>query len=358
MTSYSWKIKVEYYYCGILLLIRITINIAGGFIMNPEQIVIGIDGGGTNTRVMVCDLRGLVLAYIERGSASIYKDKKAAQNVQGAIADALRQADRTIEQVVALVAGIAGYDAPSDLEWITPLTELPGLTVPKWHVNDAVSAHSGALMGKPGIVVIAGTGSIIVGITEDGQFLRNYDFHHYAVSAARSIAYDAVYEMLAGSYDDTDHILLQRMLEHFGVPTIAQLAEAAKKGFAEDRRERDKHFGDFAPAITESAEQGSTLAIRVCSRAIDQIKVGIELIAASFASEEVKVTFIGSVANSAYFLRTLSNRLAYGNNKRYAVMKPQFSPVVGSVLLALKNVNVSIDDETIHNLQEFERSQR
>lgn len=326
--------------------------------MNLEHVVIGIDGGGTVTRVMVCDLWGHVLAYVERGSASIYKDKKAAQNVQGAIADALLQADCTNKQVVALVAGIAGYDAPSDLEWITPLTELPDLTAPKWHVNDAVSAHSGALMGNPGIIVIAGTGSIIVGVTEDGQFIRNYDFHHYAVSAARSIAYDAVYEMLAGSYDDTDCLLLQTMLGHFGVSTIAQLNDVAKKGFAEDRRERDKHFGEFAPAITAAAEQGSTLAIRVCNRAIDQIKVGIELIAASFAGEEVAVTFIGSVVNSAYFLQTLSDRLTLGNNKRYNVVQPQFSPVIGSVLLALKNVNVSIDNEIIHNLQEFERSQR
>jgi glucosamine kinase len=67
-----------------------------------------------------------------------------------------------------VVIGIVGYDTPSDLNWIAPLTKLPELTCPVWHVNDAVSAHSGALMGRSGIIVIAGTGSIIVGITEDG----------------------------------------------------------------------------------------------------------------------------------------------------------------------------------------------
>lgn len=133
--------------------------------MSSEQVVIGIDGGGTHTRVMVSDLEGNVLSYIERGSASIYKDQHATQNVHEAITEALHMAGRTNKQVQALVAGIAGYDNPSDLDWITPLTDLPGFTFPKWHVNDAVSAHSGALMTQPGIVVIAGTGSIIVGIT-------------------------------------------------------------------------------------------------------------------------------------------------------------------------------------------------
>jgi glucosamine kinase len=322
--------------------------------MSTKQVVIGIDGGGTHTRVMVSDKQGHVLAYLERGSASIYKDKQAAQNVQGAIAEALQQADRTAADVQALVAGIAGYDAPSDLEWITPLTELPGLTCPVLHVNDAVSAHSGALMGKPGIVVIAGTGSIIVGVTEDGQFIRNYDFHHYAVTAARSIAYDTVYEVLAGSYDESDKGLLDSMLAHWRAPSLGELAELAKKGFHEERRARDKQFGDFAPAVTKAAEQGSSVAIRVCKRAIGQIKIGIELIAASFASEEVSVTFIGSVANSAYYLGSLREKLAQGNNKRYLIVQPQFPPVIGSVLLALKHAHCSIDDGVINQLQRWE----
>ncbi|MGG1634514.1 BadF/BadG/BcrA/BcrD ATPase family protein [Paenibacillus sp. FSL K6-3182] len=321
--------------------------------LQEEQVVIGIDGGGTHTRVMVCSHRGHVLSYLERGSASIYKDEMAAENVQGAITQALQQAGRTPYHALALVAGIAGLDSPSDLEWIKTLTKLPGLTCPMWHVNDAVSAHRGALMGEQGIVVIAGTGSIIVGMTDDGQMIRNYDFHHYAASAARFVAYDAVYEMLAGNCDDTDRELREAMLVHWNVSTAQQLADIAKKGFADDRRTRDKQFGKFAPAVTEAAERGSSLAIRVCNRAIDQIKVGIEMIASSFYSEEVAVTFTGSVANSPYFIRELGEKLRQGNNKRYTVVQPKFPPVVGSVLLALKQLDIAIDDDVIHNLSEY-----
>lgn len=319
--------------------------------MNSNQIVIGIDGGGTHTRVMVSDLEGTALSYIERGSASIYKDEHATHNVREAITEALHLAGRSCEQVQALAAGIAGYDDPSDLEWITPLTDLPGLTCPKWHVNDAVSAHSGALMTKPGIVVIAGTGSIITGITEDGQYIRNYDFHHYAASAARFISYDAVFETLAGHTNETDSDLIRLMLEHWNMSSIDKLAAAAKRGFTGDQRERDKQFGEFAPVLTIEAEKGSSVAVRVCSRAIDQMKVGIELIASSFVSDEVLVTFIGSVVNSPYFYQALSGQLtSAGRNKRYAVVKPQFAPVAGSVLLALKNLNIPIDEAIINNL--------
>lgn len=327
--------------------------------MSSQQVVIGIDGGGTHTRVMVSDLEGNVLSYIERGSASIYKDQQATQNVHEAITDALHMAGRTNKQVQALVAGIAGYDNLSDLDWITPLTDLPGFTCPKWHVNDAVSAHSGALMTQPGIVVIAGTGSIIVGITEDGQFIRNYDFHHYAASAARFISYDAVYETLAGYTNETDSNLTRLMLEHWNVSSIDEFAKVAKRGFIEDRQERDKRFGEFAPFLTAAAEHGSSVAVRVCNRAIDQMKVGIELIASSFVSDEVAATFIGSVVNSPYFYRALSEQLSTtGNNKRYAVIKPQFTPVAGSVLLALKNLNIPIEKAIINNLHKSDHLPR
>ncbi|MBD2870252.1 BadF/BadG/BcrA/BcrD ATPase family protein [Paenibacillus arenilitoris] len=320
--------------------------------MNEKKAVIGIDGGGTHTRVLVCDTDGNALAYVERGSASFHKDERAAQNVREAIREALSQAGCAAGQAIGLAAGIAGYDQPSDLDWIRPSTELPGLACPKWHVNDAVSAHAGALLGEPGIVVIAGTGSIIVGVTLDGEVVRNYDFHHYAASAARFLAYDAVYETLAGNADESDAELVQSMLGHWNVRSLSELGDVAKRGFHPDRRERDKHFGDFAPILTRAAEQGSSTARRVCDRAILQTKVGIELIAPSLGGGDIPVAFIGSVANSPYFYRTLRAQLdKSGNNGRFAVAEPAFPPVVGSVLLAMKHLGLPIGEAFLDNIR-------
>lgn len=54
-------------------------------VQSTNGIVIGIDGGGTHTRIMVVDLTGNVLAYLENGASSIYKDLHARENVQSAI---------------------------------------------------------------------------------------------------------------------------------------------------------------------------------------------------------------------------------------------------------------------------------
>ncbi|MGO4538560.1 N-acetylglucosamine kinase [Paenibacillus sp. 2TAB19] len=313
-----------------------------------KEVVIGIDGGGTYTRVAVADLSGNVRASIVvDGAASFHKDLSAATNVRQAIVSALAEAGAELHQVRGVAAGIAGYDSPADLEWVEQLTDVPGLDCPKWHVNDTVAAHYGALMARPGIVAIAGTGSNILAITESGQAISNYNFHHYAASAARFIAYDAVYEALAGRTDASDGELITAMLNHWNCSTLDELASLARSGFEEDARERNRRFGQFAPCITSAAEEGVPLAVRVCDRAIEQMIVGIELLARSFESETIPVSFIGSVANSPYFLRTLAAKLTLGRNRSYSVTEPSLPPVAGAVLLALRRLDIQIDEESL-----------
>ncbi|GGG17029.1 BadF/BadG/BcrA/BcrD ATPase family protein [Paenibacillus abyssi] len=321
------------------------------------NVILGIDGGGTHTRVMVSDLSGNVLSYIEKGSASIRKDLLARQNVNQAILESLSAAGVELNQVCGIAAGVAGYDSEADLEWVESLTAIEGLTCPKWHFNDAVAAHYGALITKPGIVAVSGTGSIILAMTEKGQYIRNYDFHHYSDSAARFIAYDAVYEVLAGNRDETDKELVQLMLQHWEIHSIQELSYLARQGFGEDRRARDKKFGQFAPAVTEAASKGSSVSVYVCDRAIHKIKVGIEMMAAAFTGDIVSVAFIGSVINSPYFNCELTKQLALGNNKSFIVVNPRFSPVTGSVLYAMNGLNIAIDDVVIHNLENSIHSQ-
>ncbi|QYR21836.1 ATPase [Paenibacillus sp. sptzw28] len=323
-------------------------------VVDSQNIVIGIDGGGTHTRVMIADLSGKILSYLEKkAAASLEKDLFAQKNVHEAVVEAIAAAGRALPDVRGIAAGIAGYDSGRDLQWVESLTDISGLSCPKWHMNDTVAAHYGAFMSKPGIVVISGTGSNILAVTEQGRYICNYDLHHYAASAARFIVYDAVYEALAGNVHETDGELIRSMLLHWGVSSMEELREVACTGFLADSRERNKKFGQLAPAITEAARQDSRLARTVCDRAIHQITVGVEILAAYFSGPSVSVAFIGSVANSPYFREQLIGRLRSGNNKAYAVIDPYLPPAAGSVLFALEKMNIPVSEAVINNLQKF-----
>lgn len=317
-----------------------------------ENVVVGIDGGGTYTRVAVADPMGKLLSYVKyQGGASFYKNANAAENVGAAIRKALDEARCRPESILEIAAGIAGYDDESDLEWVWKLIDIPGLHCTPRYVNDAVIAHRGALLGASGIVAIAGTGSIGFGITETGRQIRNYDFHHYAETAARHLAYNLVYEVIAGETDDTDEELLRQVFAHFGAADLRELAERGSQGFAKDNIERKKLFGDLAPRITQAARQGSRLAQRVCHKAAEEIVTEIKLVGACFGEDPIRVAIIGSVGNSPYIYDTIQELLVSGGAHAYELTDCALPPVLGAVILALQGQGISINETIQQNLK-------
>ncbi|GAA3408208.1 N-acetylglucosamine kinase [Paenibacillus hodogayensis] len=324
--------------------------------MAVQEAVIGIDGGGSYTRVMVSDLQGRILSYAEGGASSIHKDSNAVQNVRSAIQDALAKAECNPWNVKGLCAGIAGYDSENDLEWVEALTAVEGLDGPKQHVNDAVIAHAGAFLGEPGIVVVSGTGSILFAITEDGTQRRNYDYRHYASSAARFLSYDSVFEMLAGHVHQSDQQMIEDVLRYWNARDMDHFRSIAAGGFVEDRQERDKLFGQMAPIVTDAAYGGSRLARVVCDKAVREIAVGVEILGSCFHSERVAVTGIGSVINSPYMKSALAAKLQPGRNKQYRLADPALSAVSGAVLMALKHVRAPLGPDTLREIGKHPRS--
>ena len=99
------------------------------------------------------------------------------------------QGDLEPADAVGMAAGMAaihrvGSDRGSGVnDWAERYLSLPSLTCPRTIVNDAVTAHRGALLGRPGVIVVAGTGSMILAITEDGRQVESGQLQHYAGGA-------------------------------------------------------------------------------------------------------------------------------------------------------------------------------
>jgi glucosamine kinase len=314
---------------------------------NPTDIVIGIDGGASTTRVIVSDLHGNVLGHGMGGSCFSPQYANAAKNVQQAIEKALVMADRRARDVKSLTAGIAGYDRISDIVWVKTLTALAGIACPCQHVNDALVAHSGAFVSELGIVIIAGSGCILFGITPAGQHIRNYDFLHYAPAGSKLLGLYAMQEALAGNIDDSDQNLLRQILVHWRVPTLEKIREMGASGFMAQLPELDTTLRTLAPAITAAASKGSHLAQRVCNQAISITVLGVKIMS-PLMPQPLSTALVGSVANSDYFKKHLSQALRDAN---CPVVEPRLPPTAGAVLLALKKLEVQIDDEVIDNLR-------
>lgn len=317
----------------------------------PAPVVVGLDGGGTYTRAVCADLAGNVLAQAQTGGANPSKNADAEQNLQGAIQQVLALAQRTPAEVVELVAGISGLDDPADQTWAQKFTTVPGLTIQPACVNDAVVAWAGALGLQPGIIVIAGTGCIVFGVTEQGRQVRNYDFSHYAQATARDLTYTTVFRIVAGEIAAADQKFVEEILAYFGAPTTLALAEQAVRNEQRAYKEVIRQYGEGAPLVTAAAAQAVPLACAVCDEAVRQLAQGVRLLGSLFAQDAVAYALIGSVVRSLYLQQRLTALLAIPTNHTYIPTEPILSPERGAVLLALQRYGVIIDDQLLKRLR-------
>ena len=130
-----------------------------------SKFVVGLDGGGTQTRVLVADLAGNVTGTGLSGPCSMAAvvPAEALAAALAAIDDALSQAGAERADIAALCAGIAGFSSSERRQQFTAglHTAFPGALLSV--EPDYVAAFAGGTGGELGVLVIAGTGSVAYG---------------------------------------------------------------------------------------------------------------------------------------------------------------------------------------------------
>ncbi|KAL6561910.1 hypothetical protein OROGR_002917 [Orobanche gracilis] len=152
-----------------------------------EAVILGVDGGATSTVCVCLPLRPLCehrhlpdpLPVIGRAAAGCSNHNSvgaqaARKTLEHVINKALSTAGKNHSAVFAVCLGVSGVNHPSDqervLNWMRDM--FPG-AVKIYVKTDAVAALASGTMGKlHGCVLIAGTGCIAYGFTEDGREAR------------------------------------------------------------------------------------------------------------------------------------------------------------------------------------------
>jgi glucosamine kinase len=225
--------------------------------MNTSQLYfLGIDGGGSKCRARIRDEQGHLLGESVGGSSNIYQDFDGAiANIISAAAEAAKAAGVSISALHAGL-GVAGIVTSVGAEKLQS-ARLPFATVVA--DNDAYTACVGAFSGDDGGIVVAGTGSIGVGIV-DGKchIVGGWGFQlgdhgsgawlgHHAVRRA-ALALDGLLQPTG---------LIEAVLERSG-QTRQSLSRWSETAVPRD-------YAAFAPLVFEHAAkadvQGMTIVI-------------------------------------------------------------------------------------------------
>ena len=133
--------------------------------------VLGIDAGGTKTVCQLADDSGEVLAEARRGGANL--QAVGELEVEKVLHDVMEEAIGDLDvRPAAICLGIAGVDRPEDAGVVRGIMKRIGYKAKVLVVNDALVALEAGAPDQPGVVVIAGTGSIAYGRNDRNQAAR------------------------------------------------------------------------------------------------------------------------------------------------------------------------------------------
>src|SRR5215203_3582587 len=135
-----------------------------------HTLVVGVDGGGSKTRAVVADGAGKVLGIGLAGPSNPLRVGvgEAVGAIRDAADKACAEAGVRRGEIVAAEVGLAGVKRADIRERMRAAVAELGVKIVEV-VTDADIALYGATEGKPGLVIIAGTGSVCCGINARGR---------------------------------------------------------------------------------------------------------------------------------------------------------------------------------------------
>ncbi len=308
--------------------------------------IIGIDGGGTKTDCAAADLEGNIL-FKTKGNPSNFLIE-GTEKVSGSILDLINKCkdklDFNYSDIEMIFIGTAGAGRKDDAEMLKKsfidFSKSKGIDFANFIVeSDARIALEGAFSGNPGAILIAGTGSIIIGKDSAGNIHRAGGFGRLIGDEGSGYSLgrkglNSVSKQFDGRGGFT--LISKYVEEKLDINSAEKLiTEVYKNNLA---------IASVAPFVISAAENSDETALRIINEEIEETLLHISAIKQKLSINELNLSLAGSLINNDNFY---SKKLKEKIKKYFPEIKiqlPQNSPVMGAVLMAkgliAKNQNI------------------
>ncbi len=227
--------------------------------MSDGPFFAGVDGGGTKTIVVIVDRLGRERARVRTGTsnAAVVGHDGAASTLRHALIQASAEGNAALPLAGAWL-GLSGSDRPEDHRRLQPvLADLAGSIR---FTNDA-ELLLGGLPDGIGVALVAGTGSIALGVNRKGQRVRAGGWGH-------------IFSDEGSGYDITRKMLKAFALEADGRGPATTLTKRLTERFElSDPHQIIAHV--YAPSITKGDLAGLSHLVAEEAEAGDEVASGI-----------------------------------------------------------------------------------
>ena len=304
---------------------------------------LGIDGGGTKTNAALMNDAGQVLCEGEAGPSNPLRVgvETAVSNIIKAIENSCDRGGLLATDISAATLGLAGVRRKDLRERVRESfirqLHIQNTTV----VTDAEIALFGTTLGKPGVVVIAGTGSICLGRNEKGETAISGGWGPLAGDEGGGVGIaQAALHSIAKASDGRGKptALTEKAAEYFRASGTQNLIVAIYSPQIDNTR-----IAGFARSVVETALDGDPAAIEILKDA------GRELGTAACAvtrkldltKRKVPIGCVGSVFNAGRLLTDPMLKVIHDCAPKAYLTQPVLQPAHAAATMALKSMQVT-----------------
>jgi len=320
--------------------------------MYDEGCVLGVDGGGSQTRCAITNLSGEILGKSIAGPSNplTVGVEAACKSITQGIEEATRNCDDTIRRFKAACLGVAGVESPHGREVLrrklTALDFADMLLI----VSDATAALAGATGCGVGVVVISGTGSIAYGVDSEGGTARaggwgwmvddegsGYDIGRKAMAATLR-AYD-------GRGEPTT--LADKVKSVLGLRDMSELVDRL---YVTGMKSHD--VAALAPIVAEAAAEGDDVATRILVEAgVDLGLAAIAVVRRLKLREKFIMAQTGGVFRLGEPICSTFEQTVRKVAPECNIAPARFDPAVGAAFLALRELEVVVDEPLLQRAE-------
>ena len=299
--------------------------------------VLGIDAGGTKTVCYLADAQGNIVGEGRGSGANLQAHGELAVEkvLHGIIEQAL--GDRAILPV-AVCVGIAGVDRAEDSQIVRSIMRRLGFRTRTLVVNDALIALVAGVGFEPGVVVIAGTGSIAYGVNQDGYAARAGGWGYVLGDEGSGFwigreALMAVVREADGRGPRTG--LTPLVLEHF---TLEQVSGLVHEVYEQGRHRQS--FAALGPIVERARAEGDVVAAEILRHASEELtRAAASVIERlSMRGDAFQAVLSGSMFRLIPWLVDDVTRRLAEIAPRASVARLAGEPATGALRLALKEL--------------------
>jgi glucosamine kinase len=304
---------------------------------SPMPYYLGIDGGGTKTRCVLGDA-DVVLATAMSGGSNIVRhgERQAREALRTVIEQVCAAARISPGQVSAICVGAAGAARPEIADAMRGIVakaipELPPTRIDI--VGDTEIALESAFGNGPGVIAIAGTGSIVYGRAADGRTARagGWGFAISDEGSGHWIGRRAISAILSARDQGIDTALTALVSQEWKLSTLDALVQFSNST-------PPPEFPRLFPVVLRAAIGGDSIAQSILSDAGAKLAelavVVVRRLGGGQSVTPLPIAMTGSVFRQSAEVRQVFYNGLLTVFPRIEVRQDQVDPAVGALARA------------------------